>query len=682
MTRDEARRRIEELRQKIRLYDYHYYVLDQPLVSDAEYDALMRELRELEARFPDLITPDSPTQRVGAPPREEFGTVRHTLPMLSLDDARNPGELRAFDERVKRFLKLPPDAVVEYACEPKYDGLSCEIVYERGRYTLASTRGDGWVGEDVTPNVRTIRTVPLRLREVPGIPIPERLEVRGEVVIAREDFERLNREREAEGLPPFANPRNAAAGSLRQLDPGITARRPLVFIAWGVGVGDLGVHRHSEVLERLAQLGFRVASPRRVCSGIEEVVAYYTWMQEERERFPFELDGIVVKVNDMRLWERLGTTARSPRWAVAGKFPPRERTTRVRRIVFQVGRTGIITPVAILEPVEVGGVVVSRASLHNFEELRRKDIREGDWVFVRRAGDVIPEVVAPIKERRTGDERVVDPPTACPVCGGEVVQEGAYLKCINLACPAKLEATLRHMASRRALDIEGLGAKTARLLVQRGLVKDPADLFFLRYEDLVRLPGFAHLSATKLLQQIEQAKTRTLDRWIHALGIPGVGEQLARVLAQRYPSLEDLARASVEELMAIEGIGPEIARNVVNFFRETHNQKVLSKLRDAGVHPQPLTAPSRTLRPNPFLGKTVVFTGTLSSMTREEAKARVEALGGRVTSSVSRKTDLVVVGDQPGSKYEKARRLGIPTVDEATFLRMLREAGEDVPAAS
>lgn len=672
MTREEARKRIEELRELIAKYDYYYYVLDQPLVSDAEYDELMRELRELEEKFPEFITPDSPTQRVGAPPREEFGTVRHTLPMLSLDDARNPDELRAFDGRVKRFLGLPPDTVIEYACEPKYDGLSCEIVYEQGRYVQASTRGDGYVGEDVTPNVRTIKSVPLRLQKVPGIPIPERLEVRGEVVITKEDFERLNREREREGQPLFANPRNAAAGSLRQLDPNITAQRPLLFIAWGIGVGDLGVTKHSEVLDRLAKLGFRVASPRRVCRGIEEVIEYYTWMQEERDRYPIELDGIVVKVNDMPLWEQLGTTARSPRWAVAGKFPPRERVTRFREVQFQVGRTGIITPVALLEPVEIGGVIVSRASLHNFEEVARKDIRVGDWVFVRRAGDVIPEVVAPVKERRTGEEQPIQPPTHCPVCGGEVVKEGAYHKCINLACPAKLEALLRHMAGRRALDMEGLGAKTAQLLVKKGLVRDPADLFYLRYEDLVRLPGFAHLSATKLLEQIEAAKTRTLDRWIHALGIPGVGEQMARVLAERYPTLEDLEKASMEELLSIEGIGPEIARNIVNFFHEPHNRKVLEKLRRAGVRPTPIA--KKEVKPNPFLGKTVVFTGALQSMTREEAKARVEALGGKVTNSVSRKTNIVVVGENPGSKYERARALGVTIIDEETFLNMLQEA--------
>lgn len=675
MTKEQAHKRIEELRQLINLYDYHYYVLDNPLVSDAEYDALMKELKDLESRFPDLITPDSPTQRVGAPPREEFGTVRHAVPMLSLDDARNPDEILEFDARVKRFLGMNPDAVIEYACEPKYDGLSCEITYEEGRYRLASTRGDGWVGEDVTPNVRTIRTVPMRLLNVPDLPIPDRLDVRGEVLISRDDFERLNREREARGLSLFANPRNAAAGSLRQLDPTVTVQRPLVFIAWGIGRGDLGVFRHSEVLDRLGRLGFRVAHPRRVCLGIQEVIDYYIWMQENRDNFPFELDGIVVKVNDMRLWEELGTTARSPRWAVAGKFQPRERTTRLVRVIFQVGRTGIITPVAILEPVDIGGVVVSRASLHNFEEMARKDIREGDWVFVRRAGDVIPEVVAPIKERRSGQERVVHPPAACPVCGGEVAKEGAYLKCINLACPAKLEATLRHMASRRALDIEGLGAKTARLLVRENLVKDPADLYFLRYEDLVRLPGFADLSARKLLDQIEISKTKSLDRWIHALGIPGVGEQLARVLAKRYPSIDDLQHAGIDDLVTIEGIGSEIARNIVNFFQDPHNQNVLQKLKQAGVRPQPVQtmpeAPS-----NAFLNKTVVFTGTLRSMTRSEAKARVEALGGRVASSVSRKTDWVVVGEDPGSKYEKAKQLGIPILDETTFLQMLKEAQE------
>jgi len=669
---EEARQRAEELRRLIHEHNYRYYVLNRPVISDAEYDALMAELRAIEARFPELITPDSPTQRVGAPPREEFGTVRHTVPMLSLEDARNEEELRAFDARVHRFLRLPPDQPIRYAAEPKYDGLSCELVYEGGMLTVASTRGNGTVGEDVTPNVRTIPTVPLRLRALPELPLPERLEVRGEVLISREDFEKLNQAREQEGLPPFANPRNAAAGSLRQLDPTITASRPLVFIAWGIGQRTLPARTHSEVLDLLHRLGFRVADPRRVCRGIEEVIAFYRELEEARDNFPFELDGVVIKVNDMDLWEPLGTTARSPRWAVAAKFKPRERTTRLMDVRFQVGRTGIITPVALLEPVEVGGVVVSRATLHNFEEVARKDVRIGDWVFVRRAGDVIPEIVGPIPERRTGEERPILPPDRCPVCQGEVVKEGAYLKCINLACPAKLEAALRHLASRRALDIEGLGKKTAELLVQRGKVKDPADVFYLTPKDFQDLPGFAEKSIQNLMQAIARARHVPLHRFLYALGIPGVGEQVARVLVRHFHTLEALMKADEQALMEVEGIGPELARNITRFFREPHNRKILAKFLQV-LSLEEETAPSTAS--DLFQGKTFVFTGALSSMTRDRARELVESLGGRVSSSVSRKTDYVVVGENPGSKLTRAQALGVPTLTEETFLDMLKQAG-------
>ncbi len=673
MTREEAKKRIEELRELINYHNYRYYVLNDPVISDAEYDELMRELKQLEEQFPEFITPDSPTQRVGAPPREEFGTLRHALPMLSLEDARNEQEIREFDARIKRALGLPPDARIEYVAEPKYDGTSLEILYENGRYRAAATRGDGITGEDVTPNARTIRTIPLRLLKNDRFPIPERVDVRGEVLMKKADFEALNREREKRGEPLFANPRNAAAGSLRQLDPNITAQRKLDFVAWGLGlVRGIEFRTQEEVLEALSAWGFKTSQPRRLCHGIEEVLEYYREMEERRDDFEYELDGIVVKVNDLSLWERLGTTARSPRYAFAGKFKPREKTTRLIDVVYQVGRTGIITPVAVLEPVEVGGVIVSRATLHNFDEVRRKDIRIGDYVLVYRAGDVIPEIVKPIKERRTGNEKPIEPPTYCPVCGAPTVREGAYYKCVNIACPAKLKGMLKHMASRHALDIEGLGEKIAQLLVDRGLVKDPADLFYLKKEDLLRLPGFAEKSAQNLLNQIEKAKRIPLSRFLFALGIPGVGGHTAKILAQHFETLDDLMKASETDLLQIPGIGPETARSIVTFFREPRNREVIQKFLKAGVTPLP--EKRKEVKESPLAGKTVVFTGALKSMTREEAQRLVEELGGHAASSVSRKTDFVVVGENPGSKYQKALQLGIKILTEEEFLKLVGRA--------
>ena len=673
MTREEAKRRIEELRELINYHNYRYYVLNDPVISDAEYDELMRELRQLEEQFPEFITPDSPTQRVGAPPREEFGTIRHAEPMLSLEDARNEQEIREFDARIKRALGLSPEAQIEYVAEPKYDGTSLEIIYEEGRYRAAATRGDGITGEDVTPNARTIRTVPLRLLKNERFPIPERVDIRGEVLMKKADFEALNRERERRGEPLFANPRNAAAGSLRQLDPNITAQRKLDFVAWGVGlVRGISFRTQAEILEALAAWGFKTSQPRRLCQGIDEVIEYYREMEQRRDEFEYELDGIVVKVNDLALWERLGTTARSPRYAFAGKFKPREKTTRIVDVVYQVGRTGIITPVAVLEPVEVGGVIVSRATLHNFDEVQRKDIRIGDYVLVHRAGDVIPEIVKPIKERRTGQEKPITPPTHCPVCGAPTVREGAYYKCVNIACPAKLKGMLKHMASRNALDIEGLGEKISQLLVDRGLVKDPADLFYLKKEDLLKLPGFAEKSAQNLLDQIEKAKRIPLSRFLFALGIPGVGAHTAKVLAQHFETLEDLMQASETDLLNIPGIGPETAKSIVTFFREPRNREVIQKFLKAGVTPVP--EKRKAVQESPLAGKTVVFTGALKSMTREEAQRLVEELGGHAASSVSRKTDFVVVGENPGSKYQKALQLGIKILTEEEFLRLVGRA--------
>ncbi len=669
MTEKEAKERIEKLREEINYHNYRYYVLNDPIISDEEYDNLMRELQELEAQFPHLITPDSPTQRVGAPPREEFGTIRHALPMLSLEDARNPDELREFDRRVKRALGLPMDAVIEYVAEPKYDGASLEIIYENGRFVAAATRGDGITGEDVTPNARTIRTVPMRLLANDKWPIPRRIDVRGEVLMKKSDFEKLNKERMERGETLFANPRNAAAGSLRQLDPNITAQRKLDFVTWGVGlVEGVEFKTHWEVIDALKCYGFKSSHPVILAHGIEEVIDYYLELQEKRDDFEYELDGIVVKVNDLELWRKLGTTARSPRYAIAGKFKPRQKTTKLIDVVYQVGRTGIITPVAVLEPVEVGGVIVSRATLHNFDEVERKGVMIGDYVLVQRAGDVIPEIVKPIPERRTGKEKPIKPPEKCPVCGSECVREGAYYKCVNIACPAKLKGMLKHMASRRALDIEGLGEKISHLLVDKGYVKDPADLFYIKKEDLLKLPGFADKSAQNLIDQIEKAKTTTLSRFLYALGIPGVGEHMAKILAKEFETLEDLMNASLDRLLSIQGIGPETASGIVKFFQEKRNREVIKKMLDAGFKIQ---SEKRKIIESPLAGKTVVFTGALKSMTRDEAKTIVEELGGKASNSVSRKTDFVVVGENPGSKYRKALELGVKILTEDEFLKLI-----------
>jgi len=669
VTLEEARKLVEKLRDEINYHNYRYYVLNDPVISDEEYDELMRQLMELEKQFPELVTPDSPTQRVGAPPRDGFATVTHSIPMLSLQDARNEEEIREFDARTKRFLGLDPDAVIEYVAEPKFDGLSCEIVYRDGRFALASTRGDGVVGEDVTPNVRTIRTVPMRLLKKKGA--PSYLEVRGEVLMRRADFEKLNQELIKRGEKPFANPRNAAAGSLRQLDPNITAQRPLDFVAWGVGMAEgVELKTHWETLAMLEDLGFKVSQPRKQCRGIEEVVQFHRKLEEDRDDSKYELDGVVIKVNSMELWERLGTTARSPRWSLAAKFKPRQRTTKVLDVIYNVGRTGTITPVAVLEPVEVGGVIVSRASLHNFDEVKRLDVKVGDTVLIQRAGDVIPEVVVVIRERRTGQEKPILPPEKCPVCGAEAVREGAYYKCVNISCPAKLVQAIKHFAARRAMDIDGLGGKTAELLVDRGLVKDLADIYYLKEEELLELPGFAQKSVQNLLDAIEQSKNPTLARFIYALGIPNVGEYMAQVLARHFGTWERLSQASLTELLDIKGIGPETARSVVSFFHEARNRQTVEKMFNAGLKVKEEVQPKES----PLAGKVVVFTGALSSMTRDEAKALVEELGGTVSNSVSRKTDLVIAGENPGSKYQRAQQLGIKTISEEEFLKLVGRA--------
>ena len=662
----EAARRAAELRREIEYHNHRYYVLDAPVISDAEYDALMRELQALERRYPELVTPDSPTQRVGAPPRPDMGEVRHRVPMLSLDNAFGEEEVRDFDRRVRERLGA---GRVRYACEPKFDGASVSLRYEEGVLVEAGTRGDGYRGEDVTPNVRTIRTVPLRLQ---GEGWPRVLEVRGEVVIPRDDFRRLNEERLARGEPPFANPRNAAAGSLRQLDPKVTAARPLAFFPWGFGeLSEPIAGSHSAALARLRGWGFRVTEHLEVADGIERCLDYYRRILALRDALPFEMDGVVYKVDDLAACEQLGYTARAPRWAVAHKFPAEEATTVVEDIIASVGRTGVITPVAVLRPVRVSGVTVTRASLHNQDEVDRKDVRIGDTVIVRRAGEVIPEIVAVIKEKRPRGARRWRMPERCPVCGSQVVRlpgEAAHRCMGGLYCPAQRKGAILHFASRRAMDIDGLGEKLVDQLVEKGLVEDPADLYRLRKEDLVALERMGERSAANLLAAIERSKSTTLARFLYALGIPQVGEATAQALAEHFGDLDAIMKATPEQLEEVPDVGPVVARAIRSFFRERHNRDVIRRLLKAGVH---WPHPRRRAAGAPLAGMTFVLTGALGSMTREEAKAKLEALGARVAGSVSRRTSYVIVGEDPGSKLERARALGVPTLDERAFLELL-----------
>jgi len=657
-----VRRRIEKLREEIRKHDYYYYVLNQPIISDAEYDRLFRELQELEEKYPQFITPDSPTQRVGAPPAEEFRPVRHVVPMLSLQNCFTEEEFLDWDRRVRRLLGGEKPV---YVCEPKLDGLSVELVYEDGVFTVGSTRGDGYVGEDVTRNLRTIRQLPLKLLPAGGT-VPRLIEVRGEVYMEKEAFRRLNEERAQTGEPLFANPRNAAAGSLRQLDPGVTAGRPLKLFCYALGrVEGIEIRSQEELLVTLSKLGFPVNPLWRRCEAPEEAIDFYHELLERRDELPYEADGMVVKVNDFAQRELLGEVSRAPRWAIAFKFPAEEATTRVLDIVVQVGRTGALTPVALLSPVEVSGVTVSRATLHNEDEVRRKDVRIGDWVVVRRAGEVIPEIVRSIPERRTGEEAEFRMPERCPVCGGPVVRLPGEVvhRCENLSCPARIKESIRHFASRRAADIEGLGEKLVDQLVDKGLVRRISDLYHLTKEQLASLERMGDKSAQNLLDQLQRSKGMSLARFIYALGIRYVGEHVAEVLAEHFDSIEALANADYDDLVVIPEIGPRIAQSIVDFFSSEDNRRLIEELRAVGIDPR---AP-KVEREKPLSGKTFVFTGKLSSLTREEARRLVEELGGKVASSVSRRVDYVVVGEAPGSKLDRARDLGIPTLTEEEF---------------
>jgi DNA ligase (NAD+) len=670
VSRAEAQQRVEELRQEIRHHDSLYYIKDRPEISDAEYDRLFRELVELEEAHPELVTPDSPTQRVGAPPLDELHKVPHDKPMLSLDSIVDEKDVQAFDARMKRELD---QETVAYTAEPKFDGLSVELIYEDGAFTRGATRGDGITGEDVTVNLRTLRSLPLRL--LSGRHVPARLVVRGEVYMRLDDFQALNRRITERGEEAFANPRNAASGSLRQLDSRITAERPLVVTCYEIiaTTGEIP-STHWDELELLAAWGLPVPQQRRLCPSIDEVVRFHHEMEAGRDSLPFEIDGMVVKVNRRDWQDRLGSKSRSPRWAVAYKFTPRKEVTVVQDIAVSVGRTGTLTPLALLKPVEVGGVTISRATLHNADEVARKDIRVGDSVKVERAGDVIPAIAERIHIPGAPRTEPFRMPSRCPVCGSAVAREGAYYYCVGqTTCAAQLKGAIEHFASKNALNIEGLGKKTIAQLVDRGLVRDLSDLYRLTKEQVLTLEGFADRSATLLLDAIERSKQVPLDRFLMGLGIRQVGQHIARVLAKHFGTLEAIMASDQASFLQVREIGPEISSSLEAFFREERNRLVIQGLLGLGLSVQPAgpEAIDRGGKGSRLAGKTFVFTGGLTGYTREEATKLVEQQGGEVSSSVSKETAYVVVGTDPGSKLEQAEELGVPTLTEEEFTALL-----------
>ena len=660
--------RVQQLRNEIETHNYRYYVLDAPTVPDAAFDKLFRELQTLESDYPALVSPDSPTQRVGAKPTTEFAQVTHRVPMLSLNNAFASEEVEAFDRRVREGLGRDD---INYAVEPKFDGLALSLVYEHGVLTQAATRGDGYTGEDVTANIRTIQAIPLKLHAKKAPPL---LEVRGEVLMFKRDFERLNAAQRSKQEKEFANPRNAAAGALRQLDPQITATRKLTFFAYAIGaVSEVTLPRqHSQIMDWLLELHFPVCPERQVVTGMRGLLAYYQAIGAKRDTLPYEIDGVVYKVDDLAAQNELGFVSRAPRFAIAHKYPAQEMMTEVLGIDVQVGRTGAITPVARLKPVFVGGVTVTNATLHNEDEVRRKDVHIGDFVIVRRAGDVIPEVVSVVKEQRPADARRFLMPMQCPVCGSHIIKlpDEAVARCTGgLVCPAQRKQALLHFASRRAMDIEGLGDKLIEQLVDKDLLKTPADIYRLDLATLANLERMAEKSASNIIAAIQHSKQTTLARFIYALGIRNVGEATAKELARYFGSLDNLTQANVAQLTEVPDIGPIVAESIEQFFAEPHNQQVISLLRDA-VH-WPESRGKQEAEQTALSGKTFVLTGTLATLSREQAREMIEALGGKVISSVSKKTHYVVVGSDPGSKLAKAQELGVQLLDEQGLREVL-----------
>jgi len=669
MTRAEAAQRNAELRERIHHHDYLYYVEARPEIADAEYDRLMRELRELEARFPDLVTDDSPTQRVAGAATDVFKPVEHQVAMLSLDNATTADDLREFEARISRAL---PGARFTYVCEPKIDGLGVALLYARGRFVRGATRGDGRVGEDVTPNLKTIRSIPMVLRG--ALAAVDELEVRGEVFMPRAAFAKLNRALEEAGETTFANPRNAAAGAVRQKDPAVTARRPLDIFLYHLSRADaLGFATHWETLEALGAAGFKTNPKAQRCATLDAVIAYCERLESLRDALGYDADGVVVKVDALEHQRRLGSTTHHPRWAIAFKFTARQASTVIEAIEVGVGKTGILTPVAKLRPVELAGVVIRNVSLHNEDEIRKKDVRVGDTVLIERAGDVIPYVVRVVTAQRPAGAEPFRFPTRCPACGGVAFRpEGeAYWRCMNSGCPAQLKERLRHFGSRRAMDIEHLGEKVIDQLVERGLVKDFADLYTLTVDQLADLDRLGEKSAANLVRAIAASRTRGLARLLNALGIRLVGERVAQLLASRFGSLEKIAKAPEAELAEVHGVGETIARSVRAFFDDPTNGALINRLRDVGV----VTAEPETVAgPKPLAGKTFVLTGTLATLTRDAAREAIERRGGRVIGSVAKKTDYVVVGESPGSKADDARRLGVTMLDEKEFRALVNES--------
>jgi DNA ligase (NAD+) len=667
-SKKETEKEINKLREAIRKHNYHYYVLDEPIISDYEYDNLLRQLISLEQKYPELITPDSPTQRVGAKPLEEFETARHLVPMLSLSNAFTDKELLDFDKRIKKQF---PHQFFNYIVELKIDGLAIALVYENGIFQRGATRGDGFVGEDITQNLRTINSIPLRLIKYNNI---QRVEVYGEVYMNKESFEKLNQKRDKQGENLFANPRNAAAGSVRQLDPSITAKRQLdTFIYQATFPDGSNFRTHLEVLNFLKSAGFKVNPHIKECQDIEEAINYCKAWENKKSELNYEIDGMVIKLNQLNLREELGSTSKSPRWAIAFKFPAEQMTTVIKDIIVGVGRTGTLTPVAILEPVIISGSKVQRATLHNEDEIRRKDIRIGDTVLIQKAGEIIPEVVKVIKEKRGGKEKVFNIPEKCPVCGSKVIRlEGEVAsRCNNLSCPAQVKERIKHFVSREAMDIDGLGSALIEQLVDKGLIKDFGDLYYLKKEELSKLDRMAEKSSDNVIRAINNSKNRPLSNLIYALGIRYVGSYASKLLSKKINNLLDLKNMTEDDFINIAEIGPKIAKSIVLFFKKEENLKIIKKLEEAGLN---LSSQENGQEEQTLKGMQFVLTGSLESFTRDEAKKEIERLGGRVTGNVTKNTDYLILGKDPGQKYQKAKEIGINILEENNFKNMLKNS--------